>query len=1024
MSPPESESKQPTWLQNLLSGSDLTTRALQGVLAIIGVVSSVRSALEKDELIFWISVAAALIAAGWVAAGGFIRRRKRKRYEHPLEQRSTSSYLRGLLPFEKGEALLGREQEVGHLLAILRSLDFRVGFLSGEAGAGKTSFLRARILTELEKGSQVPVYVSRTGGDPSQSICKQLSQIPGFRISADSRSLLECLREACVAAEGKIVVLIIDQFEEFFVSTQTSGRHTNFAEAMSEVLQADLPLRLLFCLRKEFVDDLLDLSEFLPDLDTLRWRLPLRNLKTETAIQIAKSTAEAERLAFSDELLERVVQDLSRNQLVRPVEFQLVLKSLLSQGVFDIPAYKRIGGAHAVIAGLISDTISPTEAPVSDLENLAGRLALRSLCNNEFTTRRPVGLKLSEISLLVAEQLASKSQSALTTQEIEAAVHRVIRRLLDAYIVIPEEENRINLANDYLTSAIRDATSDLETAEERATKLLETLLSQAQINPATVVSWKTLRYISRFADRERVARSDWQELKRGSYIRQFRAMAIVMTVLFLLALYLLPFGARFPVREEFKFGEELSYLSDDGTVLIVNGKAGNMAIHLDKKRFSPKYLNVVGNIEAVSAHGSFVLIADGSGKVTLVDTRDTVRPITAISDFGWQGPGGGEAGFSKDEQWAFAVSKDGRVFTWPTNSRPRVIMRLPAMYELTGAPIDPNAVRGVADNSLAHPMAGMADDGKWLWIANSGKQLFLMDSLSGRSLLSETINLNNPYPNLGVYKSPDDKWLAYNDGHLVRAIQIQGAKSTPPHSVIDLGAAAAVDRLAGFAFSPNSQWIVARGLFGNLYAGKPADNTDLNNIPAIEASGAGGDDRASRILVAQTNDYAAGRAQNRSLYVWQISNPPRAEAKPVPQSLDASFAFCPNSSKLWFASDDGNVYSVDYKKKSDELRTIGRAAGRVAFVQAKDAAMMFVFDPLRLSVGNCDGSLRSVTESKVNITNVVDDGAGDLVLITYDDLVRVGRSFYVFGLPVWKIGWPQTLRRDQDLDAITATRSQ
>src|SRR5271166_557151 len=137
---------QPNWLKNLLAGSDYTTRGIQAVLGLGGVITSIKVAWDKNPFVFWASVALATMAGLWVAAGAYLRRRRPKSSELPAEPRSSSSYLRSLLPFERGETLLGRDQEVGRLLALLRSLEYRVAFLSGEAGAGKTSLLRARIV--------------------------------------------------------------------------------------------------------------------------------------------------------------------------------------------------------------------------------------------------------------------------------------------------------------------------------------------------------------------------------------------------------------------------------------------------------------------------------------------------------------------------------------------------------------------------------------------------------------------------------------------------------------------------------------------------------------------------------------------------------------------------------------------------------------------------------------------------------------------------------------------------------------
>src|SRR5262245_8502851 len=120
----EGRTPQPEWLRNLLGGTDFVTRGVQAVLGIGGLGASIQAAWDKNPYIFFLSVAVAIIAAIWIAVGAYLQRRKPKSAELLHEPRSSSSYLRGLLPFEKGEQLLGRDQEVGRLLALVRSLEY------------------------------------------------------------------------------------------------------------------------------------------------------------------------------------------------------------------------------------------------------------------------------------------------------------------------------------------------------------------------------------------------------------------------------------------------------------------------------------------------------------------------------------------------------------------------------------------------------------------------------------------------------------------------------------------------------------------------------------------------------------------------------------------------------------------------------------------------------------------------------------------------------------------------------------
>src|SRR5262249_23046815 len=146
-------------------------------------------------------------------------------------------------------------------------------------------------------------------------------------------TLAELLLQVGATVPEKYIVIIVDQFEEHFITNASREQRESFEKALFALAEPNFPIRILFCLRKEFVDDLLDLGRVVPQLQNLQWRLPLRNFSSDTAVEILKKVVQSEDLRFSDELQSLVISDLSRNGQVRPVEFQLVLTTLLGQAV-------------------------------------------------------------------------------------------------------------------------------------------------------------------------------------------------------------------------------------------------------------------------------------------------------------------------------------------------------------------------------------------------------------------------------------------------------------------------------------------------------------------------------------------------------------------------------------------------------------------------------------------------------------------------------------------------------------------
>src|SRR5262249_53563097 len=140
---------------------------------------------------------------------------------------------------------------------------------------------------------------------------------------------------------------------------------------------------------------------------------------------------------------------------------------------------------------------------------------------------------------------------------------------LEGYIVILEDEERYNLTHDYLASPIRDATADIETPTERATRLLEQYIEQAKTIRGMVMPWKTLRFVRRFADKEGLARSDAALLIRRSRLR-FAGLGVAAAVGTIgLATLLLPFGVRYPIRGTLEISGYHATVSKDGTAILL-----------------------------------------------------------------------------------------------------------------------------------------------------------------------------------------------------------------------------------------------------------------------------------------------------------------------------------------------------------------------------------------------------------------------------------------------------------------------
>ncbi|MHB8069694.1 MAG: ATP-binding protein [Desulfobaccales bacterium] len=219
--PSPKSSPRPSILRDLL-GSNEIVRLCTYLFGIVGALTSLVSAFKKQPVVFSVGVAILLLTAAWHLFNRWRLRRLPAKLEISTPE-GPRAYLRGLLPFERGEKLLGRDGDIQRVITLITSADFRFGYLSGEAGSGKTSLLRAGVVPQAEQQGLSVVYVPRPGLNPQASLLQALTkQFPGAVDNGDTGSLLTTLFATVKSQNIQRLLIIWDQFEEFLIANPTS----------------------------------------------------------------------------------------------------------------------------------------------------------------------------------------------------------------------------------------------------------------------------------------------------------------------------------------------------------------------------------------------------------------------------------------------------------------------------------------------------------------------------------------------------------------------------------------------------------------------------------------------------------------------------------------------------------------------------------------------------------------------------------------------------------------------------------
>jgi hypothetical protein len=167
----------------------------------------------------------------------------------PAISRTGSPY-KGLDHYEEQDAPLffGRDVECDLVAANL--LSARLTLLYGESGVGKSSLLHAGVVPRLREAPDLVVVIFRSwGGDPVAGLCAAIRAAAGLEPSAGEPALAETIA-VCTQRLGRDLVVILDQFEEYFVyHPQDDG--TFAAEFPRAVNQGELPVSFLVSIRED-----------------------------------------------------------------------------------------------------------------------------------------------------------------------------------------------------------------------------------------------------------------------------------------------------------------------------------------------------------------------------------------------------------------------------------------------------------------------------------------------------------------------------------------------------------------------------------------------------------------------------------------------------------------------------------------------------------------------------------------------------------------------------------------------------
>ncbi|MBP0030301.1 NACHT domain-containing protein [Roseofilum sp. Guam] len=321
---------------------------------------------------FWLAVSVIPMAAVGVAVVTMPRSLPRQESEEAVKEHRA---IKGLRPFTKEDAeifrRLERQQDLQRCCEALESQSFRFGHLVGESGCGKTSFLQAGLVPLWQERGKRAVYVRFSNKNPLEAvqkvIVKQLSLTAPPSVAPEPIAFIGLLKHVMQENQTPLV-LLFDQFEQFFVQAKSDAERKPFREVL-EVWYAreDLQgIKILFSVRADLSYHLYEIEEWLNYAPSPLEVSRLRCFQPKEAARVLSVIAETEKLAFDRPFVERLMAEELGNRdngLISPVDLQILASMLNRESVAELRGFnertlQKLGGIEGLLRRYLEDVIA------------------------------------------------------------------------------------------------------------------------------------------------------------------------------------------------------------------------------------------------------------------------------------------------------------------------------------------------------------------------------------------------------------------------------------------------------------------------------------------------------------------------------------------------------------------------------------------------------------------------------------------------------------------------------------------
>ena len=425
----------------------------------------------------------------------------------PLEptEFKESAAIKGLRSFtEKDREIfkqLQRNRVLQDCLAEINRDNFRFGILFGESGCGKTSFINAGLMSQLSQPeSKIQgIYVRFSERDPLSTIRQAfVEKLPLFPEDINQLDFISLLSQG-VEAASKPLVLIFDQFEQFFVHFKRKEERQFFIQDLADWYKAPQTpkVKILVSIRQDFYAYLVELQKAFSYSPSPQEVIELEKFSPEEATNVIEVIAKTTEGLEIDRLFTQKVaeQELASGEdgLISPVDLQLLAWIINGQKAaelraFNEKAFQKLGGIEGLLAKFLDRTL---QARITQNQRQTAIKVLRSLTDSERRVRA---------GILTFEEVQHKLPD-LTTSILQETINWL--KADGVRLITPVEREGITgyeLAHEKMIPALLKLADQKLPEADKANQLLERRVNEWLSNKCDayyLLRWRELQLIQK-----------------------------------------------------------------------------------------------------------------------------------------------------------------------------------------------------------------------------------------------------------------------------------------------------------------------------------------------------------------------------------------------------------------------------------------------------------------------------------------------------------------------------------------------